>query len=566
MSPRLVSTAALLALLACGPAPEAERVRAEAMEEGPRPRPGRAEVTGALRATLAEEVELPLPQPTRAEMEALTRFYGGAAEGPLWVDAMGRPEAVARELLGLLDTVELDGLPPGDYAAGRLDSLLDAVRHLPTAGDVARLDVGLSLAAYRYFRHLHVGRVDPRRIGFRLGDPGEQHDVVALLRDAIAQGALRPAVAVLRSPLPEYRRARAALARYRAIADRWPAESLPIPDPLRPGESSGGLAGLWRRLELVGDVRGTRSPGDSTYAGNIVDGVKRFQARHGLHADGVIGAATLTELRVPVRQRAHQLELLLERLRWLPDLSVNRLVMVNIPMFELSAWDDVHDSTPAAVQTAVIVGRALATETPVLVADLRHVILRPYWNVPLSIVRGEIVPAVRGDPDYLAKNRMEIVEGQSEDARPVEGTLENLQRVLSGRGLRVRQRPGPWNALGLVKFVFPNDLDVYLHGTPAPALFSRSRRDFSHGCVRVEDPIALAAWVLRDRPDWDRNRIVEAMERGPDNRRVDLPRPLRVILFYTTASVAPDGTVRFARDIYQYDPRLEAALHAALAP
>jgi L,D-transpeptidase YcbB len=264
-------------------------------------------------------------------------------------------------------------------------------------------------------------------------------------------------------------------------------------------------------------------------------------------------------LRVPLATRVRQIELALERLRWLPHLGHERFLAVNIPMFRLWAWDSIPPDGAPSFDMGVIVGRALDTRTPVFVEEMRSIIIRPYWNIPSSILRHEILPAIERDPEYLRRQDMEIVSGSGDDAHPVPATAENLARLREGR-LRVRQRPGPNNALGLVKFVFPNDENVYMHGTPAMQLFSRSRRDFSHGCVRLEDPVALAEWVLNDQPEWTRDRILAAMQ-GSAPRRVNLRQPIQVILFYITAVVMPDdGTVRFADDIYGHDARLEKAL------
>jgi murein L,D-transpeptidase YcbB/YkuD len=289
-----------------------------------------------------------------------------------------------------------------------------------------------------------------------------------------------------------------------------------------------------------------------------VEGVRRFQIRHGLEPDGVLGKGTQAALRVPVAWRVRQIELALERLRWLPDFGARRLVAINIPMFRLWAWDSVPNDAPTLAMD-VIVGRALSTQTPVFDEEMREVIFRPYWNVPGSILRNEILPLLERDPDYLRRQNMEIVRGPGDNAQQVETAADNLGLLRQGR-LRVRQRPGPHNALGLVKFVFPNQENVYMHGTPAQTLFSRSRRDFSHGCVRVENPVALAEWALKENPEWTRDRIVSAMA-ATQSARVRLPRPIQVILFYTTAMVMPeDGTIHFADDIYRHDARLDRAL------
>lgn len=227
-------------------------------------------------------------------------------------------------------------------------------------------------------------------------------------------------------------------------------------------------------------------------------------------------------------------------------------------MFRLWAWDP---ATPddATISMKVVVGRALKTQTPVLFEEMHYLIFRPYWNVPRSIVRNEILPTLANNPGYLQRNDMEIVRGAGDDAKAVVASDENIAGLRQG-DLRLRQRPGPKNSLGRVKFILPNDANVYLHDTPAPQLFGRERRDFSHGCVRAEEPLALALWLLKDQPDWSRDHIQAAMA-GTPSRRVDLTRPLPVILFYMTAMVMPvDEALYFADDIYGHDTRLARAL------
>ena len=232
---------------------------------------------------------------------------------------------------------------------------------------------------------------------------------------------------------------------------------------------------------------------------------------------------------------------------------------MNIPMFRLWVWDSSPQNGAPSFGMDVIVGRGLNRQTPIFVEEMEYLIFRPYWNVPSSILRGEILPALRREPDYLQRHDMEIVSGAGDDARAVPLTEESLAQLQQGR-LRVRQRPGPKNSLGLVKFIFPNDVNVYLHDTPAVDLFSRSRRDFSHGCVRVQDPVALAEWALKGQDEWDRDRILAAMNaRRP--QQVNLKRPIQVILFYITAVVMPDdGSIHFAEDIYGHDTKLDRAL------
>jgi murein L,D-transpeptidase YcbB/YkuD len=424
------------------------------------------------------------------------------------------------------------------------------------------VDVAVSAGMLRYLRDVHMGRIDPRMIGFRLEAPRDAHDFAALLSAAIASQQVTNLAVDMRPPLAQYQLLRSMLPRYRSLAaDPTLLAPQSIARAIHPGELYGDTGVLQHELVALGDLPpDAPAPRESgRYEGLIVDGVKHFQVRHGLEPDGVIGKSTVAALRVPVTWRVRQIELALERLRWLPHLGDERFIALNIPMFRLWAWDTIPPNGAPLFGMDVIVGRALSTQTPVFVEEMREVIFRPYWNVPRSILRRELLPKIKQDPAYLRQENMEIVSGAGDDAPRVELTAETLAGLENGV-LRLRQRPGTKNALGLIKFVFPNQEDVYMHGTPAQALFARSRRDFSHGCVRVADPVALAEWVLQDRPEWTRERIVAATL-STQTVRVKLPRPIKVILFYTTAAVMPeDGTIRFADDLYRHDARLDRAL------
>jgi murein L,D-transpeptidase YcbB/YkuD len=371
----------------------------------------------------------------------------------------------------------------------------------------------------------------------------------------------------MRPALRQYDALRSMLARYRSLAADATLRPPEFPSSVvHPGDRFAGAATLRRWLAAVGDVPpNVTASTTSEYSPDLVDAIQRFQQRHGLETDGVLGKATVAALQVPLAWRARQIEFALERLRWLPDFTDAPLVVVNIPMFRLWAWDSAPPTEPPALTTGVIVGRALNTQTPVFVEQMRQVIFRPYWNVPDSILRGEILPKLARDPQYLRRQNMEIVRQWDDDARAIDGGEGTIQALRRGE-LRVRQRPGPENSLGLVKFVFPNTNNVYMHGTPAQELFARSRRDFSHGCVRVEDPLTLAEWALRDEPEWSREAIQAAMG-GARTMTVTLRRPIQVILFYTTAAVMPeDGTVHFADDIYRHDARLDQSLGDRTGP
>lgn len=526
------------------------------------------DLTGAIRAALDTPETTPRER-SATERRELDALYRPRADAPLWLDASARLTADGREALGLIAGADAEGLEPADYRAEELVRLAALIERgtLPPGPDLAAFDVGLSLGTIRYLRHLHTGRVNPKTLGFRIAPRADEHDFAAIVSDAVKAHRVRAAAEEFTPPLALYRNLRAGLATYRMLAANAaivaPALS---PASVHPGEPYAGLADLHRLLVAVGDLPpDTPVPNDTRYEGPIVEGVKRFQFRHGLAADGVLGRGTQLDLRVPLSQRVRQIELSLERLRWLPHIGDGPLVALNIPMFRMFMWDSVPVSVIPRSSMGTIVGRALKTETPVFIQEMRSIIFRPYWNIPPSILRNEVLPAIRRDSNYLDRQNMEIVAGQGDASPVVPLSPDSLARL--GRGeLRVRQRPGPRNSLGLVKFVFPNDENVYMHGTPATELFSRSRRDFSHGCIRLEDPVAMAEWVLKDQPQWTREAIVAAMQ-GTETRTVNLPKTVQVVLFYMTAVVMPDdGSVRFADDIYRYDAVLERALGSKTRP
>jgi murein L,D-transpeptidase YcbB/YkuD len=555
-----IGLVALAGIVACA-APSNTPTPAPSSPAVAKPQIVLADVIAAIR-DVANSGRTPMPVPlTSIERQQLAAFYAGVSDAPQWIDASGRPNDDARAALTVLAGAATDALDPADYAANALATRAASLDVTTPVSDIAAFDVDLSASLLRYLRHLHGGRVDPRTIGFRMTTPADGPDVVAALRAALASHRISAAAAELAPPLVLYRSLRSALARYRAIAASTRDPAFTVSATIKPGDRYADAATLRRYLVALGDLPSNVATTDAadSYDASLVDGVKHFQMRHGLDPDGVLGRTTHAELRVPLARRVRQIELALERLRWLPRLSTDGFIGVNVPMFHLWVWDAIPPSGAPAFGMNVIVGRALNTQTPVFVEEMRYVIFRPYWNVPASIVRGEMLPAFRRDPDYFARHDLEIVDGPGDDARPVAVGEASVAQLQQGR-LRVRQRPGPSNSLGLVKFVFPNDDNVYLHGTPAPELFKRTRRDFSHGCVRVEDPVALAQWVLKGRPEWTRDRILAAMQASRP-QRVDVPKPLQVILFYITAVVMPeDGTIHFADDIYGHDAKLDRAL------
>lgn len=495
-------------------------------------------------------------------VDVVARLYASRGDGPVWLAGRNLSHAGRSAVAQLLAAGD-DGLVPTDYDAATLDGLARGLPHASwNAAALARFDLLLSVDLIRYLDDLRGGRVRPGPFGHGRAPPGL--DLAASVAAVAAGDSVAGLVEALKPRLAQYRNLRIHLARYRRLAADTSLVPLPADRMVRPGEPYPAMGALRRRLIAVGDLA-PAAAGDSgnVYTGAVVEAVRRFQLRHALEPDGVIGRGTLAALNVPFASRVEQIELALERLRALPLIGRQRFVVVNIPGFQLFAFDSVGGTGAPALQMKVVTGKALDTRTPLLFEELRYVEFWPYWNVPSSILVKEILPTLRRRPSYLIANQMELV-GPREVVLGDAVTPQVLRRLAAGE-LGVRQRPGPRNALGLAKFVFPNAANVYMHGTPQTELFARTRRDFSHGCIRLEDPAALAAWVLQDQPAWSRAAIEAAMAAGV-NTRVLLTRPMPVIVFYTTAVAAPDGTLRFYEDVYGHDRSLVEALRAGAQP
>ena len=338
-------------------------------------------------------------------------------------------------------------------------------------------------------------------------------------------------------------------------ATPWRAPLPALPGgKLQAGQRWAGLATLAERLQALGDLPEAPATAVTTYDATLQKAVQSFQSRHALPADGVIGKSTLDALAVPPAARAQQIALAMERMRLTPLPAAPRFVTVNVPEFMLRAFRTDAGSVREDLQMRVIVGKALDTRTPLFDEDMLWIEFSPYWNIPPSIARKETVPTLRRNPGYLAAQGMEFVSasGVSTDVTP-----QNLDAVMAGQ-MRIRQRPGPRNALGDIKFMLPNNQNIYLHHTPSPGLFSRTRRDFSHGCVRIEEPVALAQWVLHDQPEWTEARIRQSMGR-PRPVTAKLLEPVPVLMLYQTA-VIDGGKLHFVPDVYGQDAVLEKAL------
>jgi len=486
----------------------------------------------------------------------LQKLYEPAEYAPAWLQN-NEPSSQALAMISRFNSAVQNGLEPEDYDASRWDGRLQALKS--SNGDPAGYDVALSVCAMRYISDLHIGRINPRHLSFDLDVDHKKYDLAHFVREQLLTATDVPAVLdSVEPPFPGYRRTEQALATYLKIMRDDDGEKLPIPKkPIEPGQTYAGVPRLTRLLRLVGDLPSNADPnGSDVYDSSLADAVKHFQRRHGLETDGRLGPATVKELNVPLTQRVRQLQLTLERWRWLPSEFSAPPIIVNVPDFRLRALDG---SNKVSFDMRVVVGKALRTQTPVFSRDMQFVVLRPFWNVPPSILRGEIIPAIRRDRDYIAKKNYEVIRMDGKIVTSGAISNEVLAQLQAGK-LAVRQRPGTSNALGLIKLMFPNDYNVYLHSTPAPELFARTRRDFSHGCIRVEKPAELAAWALRNNPGWTLERIQEGMDHGPDNVTVNLTQRVPVFIVYGTALAYENNEVHFYDDIYGHDARLAAAL------
>jgi L,D-transpeptidase YcbB len=480
-----------------------------------------------------------------------------------WVrDNRVTPQAVA--MIQIFKQASFKGLNPEDYDASRWDGRLAKMQpaaSVPSDADLASFDLALTICAMRYISALQIGRVNPQRIRFSFDAGSTKYDLSGFIRSEVLPAPnVNAVLAKLEPQYLGYQRAEGALAVYTKLAAEGDGQPLPIPDKgVRPGKPYAGMAQLVWRLRELGDLSAdyVRPANAAIYDGVVADGVKHFQRRHGLEPDGVLGKGTIAQLNTPLSFRAQQLQLTLERYRWLPPGFQEPPIVVNIPEFRLRT---LRRQPAWFLSMRVVVGKAYQHHTPVLAGYMRYLIFRPYWNVPLSIQRAELIPKIERDRNYLASNDFEVVD--TDRTVVTDGTVSDdvLDGLRSG-ALNIRQKPGPKNALGLVKFIFPNPYNVYLHGTPAVELFSRARRDISHGCIRVENPAALAEWVLRGRPQWDAARI-QAVMNGDQTMRVNLKQPIPVLIIYSTGVVEPDGEVQFFQDIYDDDAALKKVLAA----
>ena len=490
----------------------------------------------------------------------VARLYAARAWRPRWIDGSTLSPGGAG-LLARFAACDSLGLVPDDYDAGRLARTAAgyAAGRRPDAAEAARFDVALTVDAWRFYAALRHGRVSPHAAHGTL-ELGRDSLDFAAVADSLADPALAgAALARAQPPFRHYRLTLESLAFYRRVARDSTLVPLPaMPKALKPGDRYAGAARLRALLTALGDVPDSLAAApaagaDTVYDSGLALAVANFQRRQGLAADGAIGRQTQERLNRPFGDRIRAIELSLERWRWLPHAYDAPPIFVNLPAFRLHAFRTLDDDETTMLSMDVVVGVAYKHDTPVFTAPLRYIVFRPYWEVPVSIMRAEIRPAALKNAGYIERQNFDLVRG----GQVVPATRANIEAI--GSAVRVRQRPGPTNSLGNVKFMLPNPYNIYLHDTPAKSRFEVERRDFSHGCIRLSQPAALAAFVLRDQPEWTPAAIAAAMA-ADEPKQVYLKRPVPVYILYATAIARQDGRTYFYADLYGHDATLDALL------
>lgn len=493
-------------------------------------------------------------------LDRLRVFYGERLFRPVWSGQDG-PFPVGEDVIRELGNADLEGLRPEDYHLSALESLLRELRAgqvrdaPPNPEKLADLDLLLTDAFLMYASHLLRGKVNPKTLETQWYLQRRKGDPSAPLEAALHSHLIKETLQGLHPPYAGYGRLRQALAHYRSMAERGGWEAIPAGETLRRGDQGPRVAAVRQRLILLGDLDQDRGGEDGLFDETMECAVKRFQTRHGLASDGIVGIATLTALNVPMWKRASQIQWNMERWRWLPESLGGRYILVNITDFHL----EVRDGERRVMRMRAIVGTPYR-RTPVFAARMTYLVLNPHWNVPANIVKEELLPEIQKSVEYLRKNNIKIFRnhnGRKAELDP--NTVDWSTFNSNGLPFLFRQEAGPSNPLGRIKFMLENEFEVYLHDTPHRQLFTRTARQFSHGCIRIERPMELAEYLLQEDPRWTREALDAALKSEVD-KTVRLPKPMDVYILYWTAWVDEDGTVQFREDIYEQDGPLAVAL------
>ena len=475
--------------------------------------------------------------------ESLNQIYQNSDFQPIWLTP-NRSEKNLHDLIGILNNAPADGLNSTIYEADRIQEWITSPN---TEGNfLFSYDVALTISLVRYLNDLREGQMNPRDVQNSAHiAPKPALDIGNLLKQHIDSQTLTELVSIYEPKNKQYQSLKMILNSLQQLAHLTEPEVFKPGRVLRPGDRHPQIVLLRQYLKNMGISAETGDIDDNVYDSELVSAVKKLQIQSGLKPDGVIGPATIKLFNQSPVERVAQIELAMERARWIPDDIDGPMILVNIPAFELWAFNSADDPNPLSMK--VIVGKAPNNQTPLLWEEMKYLEFMPYWNIPKSIFQKEILPKARNNKGYLASQNIELVRAKlSEEKGGVTYT-------------RARQRPGKKNPLGRVKFVFPNTADVYMHDTPSKAAFNRQRRDLSHGCVRVSEPERLAEFVLGDQKGWDKEKISQAMS-ASKTRHVTLKRTIPVLFYYGTTFVDPENRLRFYPDIYGLDEQMRNVL------
>lgn len=483
------------------------------------------------------------------------KFYKAQDFMPAWVGDGHMTKA--DKLQRAVEEAYFDGLTPDYYHLGPIRTLSNKLRKDPFSdpAHMADLDILLTDAFITLGCHLSAGCVNPVTLESKWFAKRGTVDVSSVLSLALKRRQIREALVKLRPEQGSYDRLKEALARYRKLAQSGKRPSVSAGALLKKGVVSGRVVELRRRLGASGDLESGNVKERDLFDERLERAVTAFQRRHGLKADGIVGPDTLDALNVPLNSRIRQIELNMERLRWILSNQEQRSIIVNIANFELS----VIENRKPVLSMKVVVGKPYL-RTPVFTAKMKYILTNPSWNVPTSIARNEILKHIKKDPDYLVDEDIKVLKGWGSREKEINPeTVDWSKTTPRNLPYHFRQEPGALNPLGRIKFMLPNKYDVYLHDTPARHLFSLDRRAFSHGCIRIQKPLQLAEYLLHGDSEWTRKRLSAAIEEGSEQKIV-LRHPLNVHFLYLTAWVDRTGTLQFRKDIYGRDRLLDEAL------
>jgi len=486
--------------------------------------------------------------------KALTHIYHENGLHPFWVSAQG-PGKKAEIMLSTVKAAYTEGLNPENYHLSKIEKYWDSADKV----GLARLDILLTLALGGYVADAREGRLSPRKVDPELfaGARDVEIDAVELAEQALKAPDLKK---FLEKQVPgneRYRMLRKTLARYREIAAQGGWEPIPEGEILKSGMSDDRVPKIRRRLYISGDIASDDDYSSVLYDTELSEAVKHFQMRYGLSADGVCGDATRAAMNIPVETLIRRIEMNMERSRWISHDLGDVRVGVTIAGFKLGVFND----GKLELAMPVIVGKKYH-KTPVFSDMIKYLEFNPFWNIPPSIARNEMLPKLKKNPMYLRERNIRVFSSWGEDAKELDSTKIDWNDVGSKiTRYKLRQDPGPANALGTVKFMFPNKYNVYLHDTPSHSLFQRTGRTFSHGCIRVSKPLELASYLLGgEEKGWGIDRVREIVS-GGKRTIVSFKKPVPVHITYRTVWIGPDGTVRFSEDVYGRDKLLEKALY-----